>query len=252
MWKQHPNISQNSLCVSTQRWRHYLVTLLAAIRLWSVLLKKHNDHFIKLVSVSLTRSWTQAALHRLEHCPTVPNKLTLIAQSLVYTLTSTIFTEIYHSYFYSLWYKPPNIASLLPLTWPRWGRGHRWLLNDDPQWFTFIHEKKPTVLQLQYMGQDLIPKLRTTVWVLKVSSLIPAQLKITARWSQQNHKSNKKQRHNPESTPPVPLANQPVLRKLVGCVKVQCQWADTSPHWKWINSQPTMWTHLQHWDATKS
>lgn len=42
----------------------------------------------------------------------------------LFTLTTTIFTEIYHSYFYSLWYKTPNNASLLPLTWPRWGRGH--------------------------------------------------------------------------------------------------------------------------------
>lgn len=74
--------------MSTQR--HYLVTLLAPIGLWSLLLKKHNDPFINLVSVSLTRSWTQAALHRLEHCPTVPNKLTLIAHSL------TLHTDHHH------------------------------------------------------------------------------------------------------------------------------------------------------------
>lgn len=107
---------------STQRWRYYPVTLLAPIGLWSLLLKNHNDHFINLSAVSLTHSWTQAVLHR--HCPTVPNKLTLIVHSL------TLHTDHhhFHSYFYSLWYKAPNIASLLPLTWPRWGRGHRWLV----------------------------------------------------------------------------------------------------------------------------
>lgn len=44
--------------------------------------------------------------------------------------------------------------------------------------------------------------------------------------------------------PPIPLDNQPVHRKLVGYVKVQCQWADTSPHWKRINSLSTMWTEI--------
>lgn len=76
--------------MSTQQWRHYPVTLLAPTGLWSSLLKKHNDHFINLIAVSLTHSWTQAVLHELEHCPTVPNKLTLIAHLL------TLHTDHHH------------------------------------------------------------------------------------------------------------------------------------------------------------
>lgn len=112
--------------LSTQRWIYYPVTLLAPIGLWSLLPvhKKHNDHFINHIAVSLTHSWTSSPwLHTYS----------------LYTLTTIIFTVIYHSYIYSLWNKTPTTASLLPLTWPRWGRGQRWLVNDDPP--SFIKRK---------------------------------------------------------------------------------------------------------------
>lgn len=182
MWKQHHNNSQNSLCVNKRGedtiWLHsWLLSVCGLYYLKSTM----------TILVTLSLSLLHAHVHKL--CCTDWNTDPLFQTSSpwlhtrsLYTLTTTIFTEIYHSYFYSLWYKTPNIVRLLPLTWPRWGRGHRWLVNDDPQWSTFIHEKKPMVLQFQYMGQDLIPKLKNTAWVLKVSSLISAQLEIMARW----------------------------------------------------------------------